>query len=91
MSPSWACDSVTLGGAAAMGLLDQTLRVGGPANMVLLQARDPSDAVRLKATRLAVIRGGKVLSRTAARLAELSLDGRPNRVDPADYAPPENT
>jgi cytosine deaminase len=31
----WAFDSVTLGGAAAMGLPDPTLRVGGPATMVL--------------------------------------------------------
>jgi cytosine deaminase len=47
--------------------------------------------VRLKATRLAVIKGGKVLSRTAPRIAQLSLEGRPDSVNPADYAPPQNT
>jgi cytosine deaminase len=85
---AWAFDSVTLGGAAAMGLPDPTLREGGPANMVLLQARDPIEAVRLRATRLAVIRAGKVLSRTPPRRAMLSLEGRPAQIDPADYAPP---
>ncbi|EYD74883.1 Cytosine deaminase [Rubellimicrobium mesophilum DSM 19309] len=84
----WAFDSVTLGGAAAMGLPDPTLRVGGPASLVLLQARDPIEAIRLRATRLLVLREGKVLSETAPRTARLSLDGRPDMVDPADYAPP---
>jgi cytosine deaminase len=86
---AWAFDSVTLGGAQAMGLPDPTLRVGGPATMVMLQARDPIEAIRLKATRLAVIREGRVLSRTPARAAALSLEGRPETLDPADYAPPE--
>jgi cytosine deaminase len=87
---AWAFDSVTLGGAAAMGLPDPTLREGGPASMVLLQARDRIEAVRLKATRLAVIRKGRVIARTAPRISQLSLDGRPDRVDPAAYAPPED-
>jgi cytosine deaminase len=85
---AWAFDSVTLGGAQAMGLPDPTLRVGGPATMVVLQARDPIEAIRLKATRLAVIREGRVLSRTPARAAVLSLAGRPETLDPAAYAPP---
>jgi cytosine deaminase len=87
---AWAFDSVTRGGAAAMGLPDPTLRVGGPASMVLLQARDPIEAVRLKATRLAVIRNGRIIARTPPRIATLSLDGRPGTVDPAAYAPPQS-
>ena len=83
----WAFDAVTVNGATAMGLPDPTLRVGGPASMVILQARDPIEAVRLKATRLCVIRAGKVLAETAPRIAQLSLDGRPGQVDPASYAP----
>ena len=70
-----------------MGLPDPTLREGGPATMVLLQARDPIEAVRMKATRLAVIRNGKVISETAPRIATLSLSGRPDTLDPANYAP----
>ena len=87
---AWAFDSVTLGGAAAMGLPDPTLREGGPANMVVLQARDRIEAIRLRATRLAVIREGRVLSQTPPRLAEMSLEGRPGSLDPADYAPLES-
>ena len=85
---AWAFDSVTLGGAKAMGLPDPTVRVGGPANLVILQATDPIEAIRLKPARLAVIRGGKVLAETAPRIASLHLDGRPDSVDPASYAPP---
>lgn len=84
---AWSFDSVTLNGAKAMGLPDPALRVGGPASMVLLQARDPIEAVRMKSTRLAVIRHGKVISETPPRIASLSLEGRPEFVDPADYAP----
>jgi hypothetical protein len=32
--------------------------------LVLLQARDPVEAIRLRATRLAVIRRGRVIART---------------------------
>lgn len=87
----WAFTSVTQNGARTMGLPDPTIRKGGPANMVVLQARDPIEAVRMKATRLAVIKNGKVLARTEPRLAALSLPGRPSTLDPADYAPRPNT
>lgn len=83
----WCFDAVTLNGAAAMGLPDASLRVGGPANLVILQARDPIEALRLKAGRLWVIRAGKVIAETAPRRTHLALDGRPGMVDPADYAP----
>jgi cytosine/creatinine deaminase len=84
---AWSFRSVTVNGALAMGLPDPTLRIGGPASMVVLQARDPIEAVRMKATRLAVIRNGKVLAETAPRLARLNLPGRPDALDPAAYAP----
>ena len=84
---AWAFRSVTLGGAAAMGLPDPSLRVGGPASLVVLQARDPIEAVRMRATRLFVVRDGRVLAETAPRLARLALPGRPETLDPAAYAP----
>ena len=84
---AWTFTSVTTCGAAAMGLPDPTLRPGGPASMVILQARDPIEAVRMKATRLCVIRDGRVLAETAPRRPTLSLPGRPATLDPADYAP----
>ncbi|MGB5864959.1 MAG: amidohydrolase family protein [Sulfitobacter sp.] len=83
----WAFTSVTVNGARAMGLPDPTIRKGGPANMVILQARDPIEAVRLRATRLAVIKHGKVLSRTPPRVAHMDLPNRPDTINPADYAP----
>ncbi|MCB6176738.1 amidohydrolase family protein [Rhodobacter sp. Har01] len=84
---AWAFRSVTQGGAAAMGLPDPTLRVGGPASLVILQARDPIEAIRLRATRLYVLREGRILAETAPRQARLSLPGRPETLDPAAYAP----
>jgi cytosine deaminase len=84
---AWAFTSVTVNGHRAMGLPDPTLRVGGPATMVVLQARDPIEAVRMRATRLAVIRAGRVIAETAPRLARLDLPGRPAGLDHADYAP----
>jgi len=87
----WSYDGVTVNSFAVMGLPDPTLRIGGPADMVVLQARDPIEAVRLKATRLFVIRRGKVISETPPRRALLTLDGRPTSIDPADYAPSNET
>lgn len=57
--------------------------------MVVLQARDTVEAIRLKPPRLHVIRRGKVIASAPRRVSTLSLDGRPERVDPADYAPVE--
>ncbi|WP_018262550.1 amidohydrolase family protein [Methylobacterium sp. WSM2598] len=79
--------AVTTQAAAVMGLEDYGLHVGAHADLVLLQARDPIEAIRLRATRLAVIRRGRVVARTPARAAALALPGRPERVDPAAYAP----
>lgn len=84
---AWAFTSVTVNGASAMGLPDPTLREGGPASLVIIQARDAIEAIRMKPARLWVIREGRVLARTAPRLATLSLPGRPDTLDPAGYAP----
>ena len=84
---AWCFDAVTVNPAKAMGLTDYGLAVGKAADMVLLQASDPIEAIRLKATRLAVIRRGRVIAETPAKVARLDLDGRPTTVDPAAYAP----
>ncbi|GAI23476.1 unnamed protein product, partial [marine sediment metagenome] len=63
------------------------LDVGCKADMVLLQAADAIEAIRLKATRLAVIKAGRVIARTPKRISTLALDQRPAMVDPASYAP----
>jgi len=77
-----ACfDAVTVNGAKVLGLQDYGIDVGHPADFVLLQARDPIEAIRLRATRLAVVKGGEVVSRTAPQTARLNLPGRPAAVD----------
>ena len=83
-----AFDAVTVNPARAMGLDGYGLTPGAKADFVVLQARDPVEAIRLKATRLAVVRRGEVIARTAPRVATLALKDRPATVDPAAYAPP---
>ena len=69
--------AVTETPAAILGLEGYGIAPGCHADLVLLQARDPVEAIRLRATRLAVIRRGKVISRTPACTAALQLTGRP--------------
>jgi cytosine/creatinine deaminase len=83
----WTFDAVTEIPAAILGLEGYGLAVGKNADMVLLQAADPIEAVRLRATRLLVIRRGETIARTARREANLTLTGRPPILDPASYAP----
>jgi len=73
-----ACfDAVTANAARVMGLDGHGIEVGKRADMVLLQAADTVEAIRLKAARLAVIRDGKVIARSPERVAALDLPGRP--------------
>jgi cytosine deaminase len=77
-----ACfDAVTVNAARILGLADYGIDEGRPADLVLLQARDPAEAIRLRAARLLVMRRGRVVARTPAATATLSLPGRPERVD----------
>ncbi|MEY2873603.1 MAG: hypothetical protein RLZZ373_974, partial [Pseudomonadota bacterium] len=77
-----ACfDAVTVNSARILGLDGYGLDVGCHADFVLLQARDPIEAIRLRATRLAVVRRGEVIARTPASAAQLTLPGRPATVD----------
>ena len=84
---TWCFDAVTANSAHIMGLEGYGVAKGCAANMVLLQARDAIEAVRLRPARLAVIRAGRVISRQPAAVSALSLEGRPKQVNPADYAP----
>lgn len=77
-----ACfDAVTLTNARILGLPGWGLEVGCRASLVLLQARTPVEAIRLRAQRLLVVRDGTVLARGAPRATTLSLPGRPAHVD----------
>jgi len=64
--------------AAILGLEGYGLEKGCNADLVILQAADPVEALRLKANRLFVIRRGRIISSSATVEAELNLPGRPN-------------
>jgi cytosine deaminase len=85
-----AFDAITVNAAKALGLAGYGLDIGCNGDLVVLQARDPIEAIRLKAHRLAVVRRGKVIARSPEKISELSLEGRPERIDAAGYAPQVN-
>src|ERR1700754_1295094 len=82
-------EAVTTNAARVLGLEGYGIAPGNRADFVLLQAGDTYEAIRLKATRLLVARGGKVLARTperrtslnlAERAPELTLEFRPGSI-----------
>jgi cytosine deaminase len=81
--------AITENPAKTFGLKGYGIATGCNADLVLLEARDTIEAVRMKANRLAVIRRGKVIAEAAPRTATLSLQGRPATIDPWRYAPVE--
>ncbi len=85
-----ACfEAVTTQPARLLGLEGYGLQPGCHADFVLLHARDPAEAIRLRAARLAVYRRGKPIAQSPAPVSQLTLPGRPNGVDfllpPANY------
>ena len=72
---------------AIMGLSDYGLREGALASLVVLDAGDPVEALRLRAPRLAVISKGRVISRAARADGALSIPDRPARVTRRHRAP----
>lgn len=71
---------VTEDNAYILGLDDYGLRKGAKASLVVLDAADPTEALRLRADRLAVVSKGKVISEKARNDAKLSIPGRPASV-----------
>ena len=82
---AWCFDAVTTNPARALGLEDYGVEPGKAANFVVLQAADKVEAVRLRATRLFVVRKGAVISETPPSVSRLTLENRPANLDPADY------
>ena len=83
----WCFDAVTTNSAKIMGLEGYGLKKGCKANMVILQANDRIDAIRLRANRLSVIRAGKIISSSEPFVAELNLPDRPKKLNPSEYIP----
>ncbi|MBD1558586.1 amidohydrolase family protein [Vibrio sp. S9_S30] len=75
-----AFDAVTQNGARALGLEHYGLEVGCKADVVILQARSPIEAIQLRPARLFVIRQGRIISKTAVTEPELLLGNTPEKV-----------
>jgi cytosine deaminase len=73
--------AVTENPARILGLDGYGIAPGNNADLVILQAADPVEAIRVRATRLAVLRRGKVIAETPAQRARLNLPGRPETAD----------
>ena len=73
--------AVTETPACILGLQDYGIAPGCHADLVLLDAGGPVEAIRLRAVRRMVMRRGKVLSEAPPARATLQLPGRPQSVD----------
>ena len=85
----WCFDAVTENSARIMGLDGYGLAKGCAANFVLLQARDRIEAIRLRAHRLATIRKGAVICRSAPVTHELAGTDGWSGLDETAFAPPQ--
>ena len=77
---------VTARAAKILHLDGYGLEPGCRADLVVLQAADPFEAIRLRAARLLVLRNGKIIARSAERESALSLPQRPQTVT-LEFAP----
>ncbi|UCI31416.1 amidohydrolase family protein [Mesorhizobium sp. B4-1-4] len=74
-------DMVTNVNAAIMGLDHLGLAVGKRASLVILDAGNPIEALRLRAERICVIARGKVVAERTRQDTRLSIEGRPAAVN----------
>ena len=74
-------EAVTFNGARALGLKGYGIEAGCNADIVILQARDPQEALRLKPARLFVIRRGTIIAETSPVVSHLRLGGQTVAVD----------
>ena len=72
---------VTETAARVMNLEDYGIAPGCYADMVVLQAADPIEAVRISAERLYVLRRGKVLAQAAPRQSVVTFGGTVRTLD----------
>ena len=84
---AWCFQAVTENSAKIMRLDGYGIAVGCNANFNILQAQNSIEAVRLRAHRINIIRQGRVIAANGAISTDLFLEGRPQKVDPASFAP----
>lgn len=77
-----ACfDAVTVNAARALRLADYGLEPGCRADLVVLDAADPIEAIRTRAARRYVLRGGEVIAEMQPRRATVTLGADSAEVD----------
>ena len=77
-----ACfEAVTTTPARILGLEHYGIGVGNHADLVLLDAADPVEAIRLRAARRLVMRRGEVIAESPRAHARLNLPGRADSVN----------
>jgi cytosine deaminase len=74
-------DTITYNGAKVLGLEGYGLEPGCKGDMVILQARTPQEALRLRPARLFVVRRGEVIAETPPVTSRLKLGNRTAEVD----------
>jgi cytosine deaminase len=62
--------------AEILGLQGYGLKIGNPADLVVLQAADTFEAIRLRPARMAVVRRGKIVASTPRVESKLALQDR---------------
>ncbi len=74
-------DMVTARGAKVLNLERYGVQPGYTANLVVLQAKNCIDAIRLRPARLHVIRKGRVVATTQPVVSEVQLGGNERKID----------
>jgi len=69
-------EAVTFNGAKTLGLEGYGLEPGCHGDLVILQAGNVHEALRLRPVRLYVIRRGRIISRMTPSVARIDLDGQ---------------
>jgi cytosine/creatinine deaminase len=73
-------DMITVAPAAALGVADYGLHVGGPADLVVFDARSEAEALRLQRPRFQVLRAGRVVAATEPARSTVTWDGKEEEV-----------
>jgi cytosine deaminase len=74
-------DMITVAPAAALGVADYGLRVGGPADLVVFDARSEAEALRLQRPRQLVLRAGQVVAATEPARSVVNWHGDEEEID----------
>ena len=80
-------DGITTVAAETLHIDGYGIEAGCNADLVVLQARDPVEAIRLRATRLFVLRRGSVIARSAPEQVSLTLGDMSRTVDFLAFEP----